>query len=116
MPIASRTDADDILKIVSALAPAGRHGKSIQRIAAVSGVGTSRSRKILKRYSQYFVGIGFEERYCLNRFSQFAGSADLIAEDVERYYDKTQQQLVTGAIGTVAAILASVTALLATSG
>ena len=111
MPIANRKEADDVLALVRALAPAGRTGIGLLTLVPRVPIASTRVVSLLQRHAEYFVGIGGEQKYALNRFGKFEGSAERINADVEQSYERTQRLTVTSLILSMVAGIIGIAAL-----
>ena len=98
MPIANRKEADDVLTLVRAVAPAGRTGIGPLTLVPRVLMTSIRVESLLQRHTEYFVRVGGEEKYALNRFGKFKGSAERIIADVEQSYERSQKLIVTSLI------------------
>lgn len=112
MPIADRKEADNMLALVRAVEPAGRMGIELSTLVARVSIASTRVEALLRRHADYFVRIGGEQKYALNRFGKFEGSAERIIADVEQSYERGERRRLIGLIlSLVGAIIAGITAL-----
>ncbi len=47
----------------------------------------------MQKHTEYFVRIGSEQKYALNRFGKFEGSAERIILDVEQSYKQSRRSI-----------------------
>ncbi len=111
MPIANRKEADDVLALVRAVAPAGRTGIGLLTLAPRVRIALTRVESLLHRYTDYFVRLGGEQKYALNPFGKFEGSAERIIVDVEQSYERSQRLMVASLILSLVTALIGITAL-----
>lgn len=107
MRIADRKQADDVIALVHAIEPAGRAGVPLSALAARVPLAPKRIERLIRRHTDYFVTIAGEQRYALNRFDKFGGSAELIIADVEQSYRRFTRMWATVSILIVLAALLS---------
>ena len=86
MPIANRKEADDVLALVRVVAPSERVGIGLSTLISRVSIDSTRVESLMQKHTEYFVRIGSEQQYALNRFGKFEGSAERIIVDVERSY------------------------------
>ena len=95
MPIADRKEADEVLALVRAIAPSGRAGTELATLVARVRITPTRAEKLMHKHADYFVRVGGEEKFTLNRFSRFDGSAERIIDDVQETYERHQKNRIT---------------------
>lgn len=110
MSITNRREAEDVLALVRAVAPAGRTGIALSTLASRVQMDLNRVESLLKRHAKYFVSIGGKEKYTLNRFEELHGSAERIIADVEQSFERGQRLMVTGLLLSLMGTLMAVTA------
>jgi hypothetical protein len=76
--------ANELLALVEALDGQDQAGIPLPDLANRTGLSLETARKLVTKYTDYFVSIGGEPVYALNRFGPFSGSAKSIREDVKR--------------------------------
>ncbi len=76
MPIADRKEADDVLALVRVVAPSKRSGIGLSTLISRVSIDSTRVESLLQRHTEYFVRIGSEQKYALNRFGKFEGSVE----------------------------------------
>ena len=86
MIIANRREADDLLKIVEAIVPSGRSGIEPPVLALRASLSPTRVERLLKKHTDYFVRVGSADKFVLNRFGGFEGSATRISDHIEKSY------------------------------
>ncbi len=74
MPIADRKEADEVLALVRAIAPSGRAGIELATLVSRVRITPSRAEKLMQKHADYFVRVGGEQKFTLNRFSIFSPS------------------------------------------
>ena len=62
MPITNRKDADDVLALVRAVAPAGRTGIGLLTLVPRVQIVSTRVESLLHRHTEYFVRLGDEQK------------------------------------------------------
>ncbi len=92
MPIANRKEADDVLALVRVVAPSKRLGIGLSTLISRVSIDSTRVESLLQRHTEYFVRIGSEQKYALNRFGKFEGSAERIIVDVEQSYKQSKRR------------------------
>jgi len=106
MPIADREEADDVLALVRVVAPSGISGIRLETLVPRVSIASNRVEKLLRRHTDYFVRVGGAQKFALNRFGKFEGSAERIVADVEQSYEQSARQRITNFIlCSVAALL-----------
>ncbi len=111
MLITNRKEADELLALVRAVAPAGRTGITLSTLVPRVPMDSSRVESLLKRHAKYFVSIGSKEKYTLNRFEEFHGSAEHIIADVEQSYERSKKLTIVSLLLSLMAALMTMTAL-----
>ncbi len=112
MPIADRKEADDLLALVRVVAPSERTGIGLSTLFSRVSIDSTRVESLMQRHTEYFVRIGSEQKYALNRFGKFEGSVERIIADVERSYERGQRLMVTSLILSFVVALIGITTLL----
>ncbi len=92
MPIADRKEADDVSALVRVVAPSKRSGIGLSTLISRVSIDSTRVESLLQRHTEYFVRIGSEQKYALNRFGKFEGSAERIIVDVEQSYKQSKRR------------------------
>lgn len=92
MPIADRKEADDVLALVRAVAPSERTGIGLSTLFSRVSIDSARVESLMQKQTNYFVRIGSEQKYALNRFGKFEGSAERIIVDVEQWYEQSKRR------------------------
>ena len=92
MPIADRKEADDVLALVRVVAPSERTGIGLSTLFSRVSIDSTRVKSLMQRHTEYFVRIGSEQKYALNRFGKFEGSAKRIIVDVEQSYKQSKRR------------------------
>ena len=111
MPIANRKEADELLALVRTVAPAGRAGIGLLTLVPRVPIASTRVESLLQKHTDYFVRLGGTQKYALNRFGKFEGSAERIIADVERSYGRSESRRVASLILSLVAVLLGITAL-----
>jgi len=93
MPIANRKEADDVLALVRVVAPSERMGIGLSTLYSRVSIDSTRVESLLQRHTEYFVRIGSEQKYALNRFGKFEGSAERIILDIEQSYKQSRHSI-----------------------
>ena len=92
MPIADRKEADDVLALVRVVAPSERTGIGLSTLFSRVSIDSTRVESLMQKHTEYFVRIGSEQKYALNRFGKFEGSAERIIVDVEQSYEQSKRR------------------------
>ena len=95
MPIAYRKEADEVMALVRAIAPSGRAGIELATLLARMRITATRTEKLMQKHADYFVRVGGEQKFTLNRFGRFDGSAERIIDDVQETYERHQKNMIT---------------------
>ena len=107
MTIANRKEADDVIALVRTIEPLGRSGIEFSVLVLRVAIAPTRVERLLQKHTDYFVRVGGGQKFALNRFGQFDGSAERISADVERSYKQTarRRNIVLTLITAIAAML-----------
>ena len=92
MPIANRKEADGVLALVRVVAPSERTGIGLSTLISRVSIDSTRVESLMQKHTEYFVRIGSEQKYALNRFGKFEGSAERIIVDVEQSYKQSKRR------------------------
>ncbi len=92
MPIADRKEADDVLALVRVVAPSERTGIGLSTLYSRVSINSTRVESLMQKHTEYFVRIGSEQKYALNRFGKLEGSAERIIVDVEQSYEQSKRR------------------------
>ena len=84
MAFGKEFQANELLALVEALDGQDRAGIPLPGLASRAGLSLETARVLLTKYTDYFVSVGGEPVYALNRFGPCSGSAKAIREDVKR--------------------------------
>lgn len=113
MPIADRKEADEVLALVRAIAPSGRAGIELATLVSRVRITPKRVEKLMQKHADYFVRVGGQQKFTLNRFGKYDGSAERIIADVQETYERHKKTRITilvlfAMIGAIASTVAAV--------
>ena len=91
MPITGRKEADDVLAMVHEVAPCGRSGIELDTLARRVSITSNRVEKLLSKHADYFVRVGDDRKFALNRFGEFNGSEERIIANVEQSCKRSEK-------------------------
>ena len=83
MAFGKEFQANELLALVEALDGQDHAGIPLPGLANRAGLSLETARVLLSKYTDYFVSVGGEPVYALNRFGPCSGSANAIREDVK---------------------------------
>ncbi len=104
MSVSNQQEASDIIALTEVLSKEPTSGLNRMALSRKSSVNMSTISKLIKKYPEYFVTLGDQPLYTLNRFSSFKASVELIKEDVSKKLEEARQQeaaIMGGASGVV---------------
>lgn len=85
--------ANELLALVEALDGQDQAGIPLPGLANRAGLSPEIASKLLTKNTDYFVSVGGEPVYALNRFGPFSGSAYAIREDVKRRAETSEKKM-----------------------
>ena len=92
MAFGKKFQANELLALVEALDGQDHAGIPLPALANRAGLSLETARLLMTKYTDYFVSVGGEPVYALNRFGPCSGSANEIREDVKRRAEALEKQ------------------------
>jgi len=84
MRMETNKEASQVLILANALKDQPPKGVTLLRLSAETGIAVDKARALLSKHTDYFVQVGGQRVYALNRFGWSKGDISKIRNDIER--------------------------------